>query len=678
MPVETKTGSQRVQTVSGKVMDISEADRFYLDPDFVALFKDRQPKWGPVGEITYRRTYSRRLPDGSSEEFWQTVQRVVNGTYTVQKWHCRRNQLPWSDTKAQRSAQEMFKLIWDFKFSPPGRGLWMMGTDYVERHGSAALQNCGFVSTASIDKDFSEPFCFMMDFMMLGVGVGSDTRGAGKVLIKEPTRGEDVHVVEDTREGWVEITGRILDAFVGRDSLPKDIDFSKVRPAGLPIKGFGGVSSGPEPLVNLCQSIIKILSARIGKTITSEDIVDIFDLIGVTVVSGNVRRSAIIMFGEPDDSLFLNLKNPDLPASKEAMMTHRWASNNSVFSYRGMDYRAPASVTAKSGEPGYLWLRNAQDYGRMGDAPDYADLKTAGTNPCGEQILEDHELCNLVETYPSRHDSYDEYQRTLKFAYLYAKTVTLIPTHNPKTNAVMMRNRRIGLSQSGIVQSFKKHGRRTHFDWCDKGYNYITGLDNQYSNWLCVPRSNRRTTVKPSGTVSLLCGVTPGIHYEHSEYYYRTMRVAANSPLVEQHRRAGYRIEVDKYDQSGKTRVIYFPIKAEYFDRGKTEVTMWEQLENAAQMQALWSDNSVSITVSFANREASDISRALELYETRLKTVSFLPHEHEYEQAPYITITKDEYEQAIKQIQPISYDAVGHEVTERFCDGGACQVNPKK
>lgn len=676
--IDTENRAARVHKISGKVMDITEADRFALDPAFVANFKGKQPEWGPVGEITYRRTYSRRLPDGTNEEFWQTVQRVVNGTYTVQKWHCRRNQLPWSDSKAQRSAQEMFQLIWDFKFSPPGRGLWMMGTDYVEKHGSAALQNCGFVSTVNIDLDFSEPFCFMMDFMMLGVGVGSDTRGAGKVLIKEPVIGEDIHVVEDTREGWVEITGRILDAYVGRDSLPKHIDYSKVRPAGASISGFGGVASGPEPLIKLIQSIGRILGSRIGKTITSEDIVDLFDLIGVTVVSGNVRRSAIIMFGEPDDHGFLNLKNPDLPASKEAMMTHRWASNNSVFSYRGMDYTAPAAITAKSGEPGYLWLKNAQSYGRMGDAPDYADLKTAGTNPCGEQILEDHELCNLVETYPSRHESYEDYQRTLKFAYLYAKTVTLIPTHNSKTNSVMMRNRRIGLSQSGIVQSFKKHGRRTHLDWCDKGYKYVTGLDNQYSNWLCVPRSVRRTTVKPSGTVSLLCGVTPGIHYEHSEYYYRTMRVAANNPLVEQHRRAGYRVEVDKYDQSGKTRVIYFPIEAQLFDRGKTEVSLWEQLENAAQMQALWSDNSVSITVSFSNAEARDIPRALELYETRLKTVSFLPHEHEYEQAPYITISKEEYERATAALRPITYGDVSHEETEKYCNNDTCVVNPKK
>lgn len=655
-------------------MDIKDSDRFSLDPNFIKKFEGKQPQWGPVGEITYKRTYSRKLEDGTQEEFWQTILRVVNGTYTVQKWHCLRNGLPWSDLRAQKSAQEMFQLIWDFKFSPPGRGLWMMGTDYVERNGSAALQNCGYVSSINIDKDFSEPFCFMMDFMMLGVGVGSDTRGAGKVLIQKPLQGDDIHIVADTREGWVEITGRILDAYVGRDSLPASIDWSKVRPRNLPIKGFGGTSSGPEPLIKLISEIHRILGKRIGKHITSEDIVDLFDLVGVTVVSGNVRRSAIIMFGEPDDQDFLNLKNPDIQSSKDAMLTHRWASNNSVFSYRGMNYEAPAAISAKSGEPGYLWLRNAQDYGRMGDAPDYADLKASGCNPCAEQVLENFELCNLVETYPSRHNSYAEYQRTLKFAYLYAKAVTLIPTHNSKTNAVMMRNRRIGLSQSGIIQSFTKHGRRVHFEWCDTGYKYTTELDKQYSDWLCVPKSNRRTTVKPSGTVSLLCGVTPGIHYEHAEYYYRTIRIAAESPLVEQHRKAGYRIEKDIYDQSGQTAVVYFPIKAELFDRSKTEVSIWEQMENAAQMQAYWSDNSVSITVSFSAKEAKDIEPALELYESRLKTVSFLPHDHEYEQAPYITISKEEYETAKACIKPIVYDKVSHEETERFCTTDACEI----
>lgn len=650
---------------------------------------------------------------------------------------------------------------------------------------------------------------------------------------------------------------------------------------------------------------------------------------------------------------------------------------------------------------------------------------------CAEIGLEPFELCNLCELFPSRHASYEEFERTIKFAYLYAKTVSLIPTHNSKTNAVMLRNRRIGLSQSGIVQSFARHGRRAHFEWCDRGYAYVTRLDKMYSEWLCVRPSIKKTTVKPAGcwkydslistddgiyrfdelvddktsgwqdqtvrrevqtrfgakaitkgynngvkptkqittedglrleitlehpllvdkggehlwikaadlqvgdrlvsrlgqyfkrsesklvpvdrkpdgrtdgftgpsemspdiawfvgylfgngsihekgvrftynkkqtglerwiieftkntfgfeakvdddktiylssqgllewlkvnglqkhyssdirvpkairtasadsirafisgvwradggihnrstwtvcsvskefaqellvlgravglnlkvksagpgewgsldrwiissrslddptasrysskdlrgravgdglwadpirsifdsesltldvevadvheytaqsivshnTTSLLPGVTPGIHHEHAAYYFRTIRVAKNSPLVEQHRAAGYRVEDDIYDKASNTAVIYFPIKAQFFDRGKDEISMWEQLENTAQMQKHWSDNSVSVTVTFKKDEASDIARALELYESRLKTVSFLPlEEHGYEQAPYITISESDYEKAMSQIRAANLTSAVHEVTERFCDGDVCTVPVKK
>jgi len=285
--------------------------------------------------------------------------------------------------------------------------------------------------------------------------------------------------------------------------------------------------------------------------------------------------------------------------------------------------------------------------------------------------------CNLVELFPSRHSSYEEFERTIKYAYLYAKTVSLIPTHNPKTNAVMLRNRRIGLSQSGIVQSFKRHGRRKHFTWCDQGYAYVTKLDRIYSEWLCVRKSIKKTTVKPAGTTSLLPGVTPGIHFEHADYYFRTVRVAKHNPIVEEYRNAGYRVEDDVYDQHGRTAVIYFPIKAQLFDRGKSEVSIWEQMENAAQMQKVWSDNSVSVTVTFKPEEASDIQRCLELYEGRMKTVSFLPlDDHGYEQAPYITITKEEYEAASSLLGDASFNNIGHDIdaTPKYCDGDSCVV----
>ena len=167
--------------------------------------------------------------------------------------------------------------------------------------------------------------------------------------------------------------------------------------------------------------------------------------------------------------------------------------------------------------------------------------------------------------------------------YLYGKTVTLVNTHWPETNAIMLKNRRIGLSQSGVVQAFNKHGRRTMLNWCDRAYDHVQDLDEQYSNWLCIPRSIRMTSIKPSGTVSLLNGSTPGIHFAEDEYYIRRIRFSTTSELLEKLRENGYNIEKDAY--SPNTMVVEFPVREPYFQKGKRDVSMWEQLEIAAQYQ---------------------------------------------------------------------------------------------
>jgi hypothetical protein len=260
-----------------------------------------------------------------------------------------------------------------------------MGTDYVKKRGGAALNNCAFTSTEHIDIDFAEPFCFLMDMSMVGVGVGSDLKGAGKIKIKKPeTNG--VYVVDDSREGWIDLLRVVLNSYVGRAELPCDVDYSKVRPAGALIAGFGGVASGHEPLKDMIKGIRGVLDARIGEYINSADIVDIFNIIGKCVVAGNVRRTAEIMFGDPNDQLFLELKDPT--KNQEKLFSHRWASNNSIFATVGMDYTKVAEMTAKNGEPGYEWLDNARAYSRMGKAPDYKDNRAAGGNPCLEQTLE--------------------------------------------------------------------------------------------------------------------------------------------------------------------------------------------------------------------------------------------------------------------------------------------------
>lgn len=664
---------------------------FKLSEQFIDEYKGKQPKWGELGYFVYKRTYSRSLQNGKSEEFWQTLQRVVEGVYTIQKRHCDSLKLPWNAHKAQKSAQEMYRRMWEFKFLPPGRGLWAFDLDLIDKKGSGPLNNCAFVSTDELSTSFTTPFTFAMDMLMLGVGVGFDTTGKNLVTISTPKTTTDIFVVEDTREGWVKLLEVVLDSFIKVNHFPLIIDYSKVRKEGEPIKTFGGTASGPIPLADLIMCIVEIFTnKRTGEfyllnenniqdfskfnfefesyKITSENIVDVFNLIGRCVVSGNVRRSSELAIGNKDDKEFKKLKQ-----NKEKLIHHRWASNNSVSCEIGMDYLEFSGDTSINGEPGYIWLENARQYGRLKDGITDVDSKVKGFNPCGEQKLESMEMCCLVETFPVNHDTYEDFQRTLKYAYLYAKTVTLIPTHDSRTNAVMMRNRRIGTSMSGITSAFQRFGKRKFFNWCDSGYSYLKNLDKMYSDWLCIPKSICISTVKPSGTIPFLPGLPPGIHYPHSEYYIRNVRINHLSPLLQLYKDAGYQIEKD--ESVPNTLVISFPIHEKYFNRGKTDVSMWEQLETAAQMQYYWSDNSVSVTVTFSKSEAKDISKALELYETRLKSVSFLPLEdHGYKQAPYITITKEEYEKMISKIKPVKTKEDLHEITDKFCDGESCQI----
>lgn len=654
------------------MFDVAEHS-FDLPSSFLKPYQNKQPKWGPLGLFTFKRTYARAIEgEDRTEEYWETCRRVVEGTFSIQKNHCKRNHLPWDERKAQRTAKRMFELMWNFKFLPPGRGMWAMGTEAIRSKGAAAINNCAFVSTKNISTELSKPFRFLMDMSMLGVGCGFDTEGAGSITI--PTREgivdyQDTHVIDDTREAWVEALGIIIDACLTGQPIPR-FDDSLIRPAGAPIKTFGGTASGPDPLIDTLNDIRDLLLAHVGQKITSSIIVDIMNLIGRCVVAGNTRRSAEIALGNPNDREFCLLKQ-----DKEKLISHRWCSNNSILAEIGMDYTWHADLTGFNGEPGYIWLENARAYGRMKDPADWADREAVGINPCSEQTLHNYELCTLVETFPSKHDTLDEYLETLKLAYLYAKTVTLVPTHWPETNAVMTRNRRIGLSQSGIIKAFAKHGRRAMMDWCDKGYEFICGLDVQYSNWLGVPKSIKKTSVKPSGTISLLPGETPGIHYPHSEYCIRRVRVGIHSPLWKAAQVAGYHVE-PAVGQEQSTMVVSFPVKEEHFKRSKTDVSIWEQVANAVAYQKFWADNQVSITVTFKESEREDIKHVLELYEDSLKGISFLPlSDHGYLQAPYEEIDELTYLDMMSRITgPIDLQNVVDSVAPKFCDGDSCEI----
>ena len=259
-----------------------------------------------------------------------------------------------------------------------------------------------------------------------------------------------------------------------------------------------------------------------------------------------------------------------------------------------------------------------------------------GGNPCLEQTLESFEMCCLVETFPHNHQEYADYEKTLRSAFLYAKTVTLGTTHWPETNQVMLRNRRIGTSMSGLAQFVAARGQEELRQWCEQGYDALQQFDREISDQFAVPRSIKTTSVKPSGTVSLLAGATPGVHYPIARYYLRRVRLAKDSDLIPPLREAGYPMEPAVGSESS-TVVVSFPVDAGAGLRKAKEVSMWEQLSFAAFLQRHWADNQVSCTISFDPiREGPQMQHALDLFQYQLKGCSFLPHsDGVYPQMPY-------------------------------------------
>jgi ribonucleoside-triphosphate reductase len=620
---------------------------------------------------------------------------VIEGMFSIQKDHCKVNRLPWNDHKAQRTAQDAYERMFTFKWTPPGRGLWMMGTPLVNRDkNSAALQNCAFVSTNDMTKtDPSAPFTFLMEASMLGIGVGFDDKGADKGF-KIYTPGynghEETYVIPDSREGWVESVKLILESYWMPNKPRYNFDYSLIRPAGEPIKTFGGTAAGPDHLIRLHLRIAKLFDGRGGQTVTRRDIADVGNQIGCCVVSGNVRRSAELLIGHIDDKEFVNLKNPQWFPERNFWQEGAdpdilgWGhmSNNSVEAKVGDNYDHLVDSIALNGEPGIVWMDVSRQFGRLIDPLNNKDWRVAGYNPCAEQSLESFECCTLVETYLNRNTDLEDFKRTLKVAYLYAKTVTLLPTHWQRTNAIMQRNRRIGCSMSGMANFADTNGMTALRTWMNDGYASVCEYDRIYSEWLGIRESIKKTTVKPSGTVSILAGESPGAHWAPGgKLYFRTIRFSSADPMVKLFREAGYRIEPD-VKEPDVTAVVYFPIRTDA-ERAEDEVSIFEKANLAVLAQRYWSDNSVSVTVSFdPEREGKQIGTVLHMHEGQLKTVSFLPsYKGVYPQMPYSSIGEEDYENAEMTLYRVDLNAVYNgtanaldAVGEAYCTTSVCEI----
>lgn len=589
--------------------------RFNLIEKSKDVIRAMTPKFGGdgFGELVFYRTYSRiickKCRKGVRDDFcsncpgslelaqesWaDVVIRVIEGTFSIRKdWYLKAH-IAWNESYWQDSAKKMAISMFKMEWMPPGRGMWAMGSDFVYERGSMALYNCAFclISTANMAADYE----WLMDSLMHGVGVGLTPERDNDLTLKTPGPKYD-HIIPDSREGWVESEGSLIRAYLYGEGMPNFI-YDQVRGPGLPIRGFGGISSGPKPLKDLHERTI--MEFEKYKTRPEYDSVylkaNLANHVGCCVVAGNVRRSAEIMLGGVNDQTFVNLKDYKRFPERESF---GWLSNNSVILETDQDFQSIGEIAKRviqNGEPGYI-NRQTMPYGRLGKKMKGLRKDPGiGLNPCGEIILCDRELCNICETLPTVCEDLEIWKYACEYATTYCCSVSLLPTHQESSNRIVAKNRRIGVSIIDYSGWKLEHGVHKVTQYLRDGYDVVRACAATLNDEAGVPRPIRHTTIKPGGTTPKLPGKTSGIGHPTFAETLRRIRVAKNSPIHPLLVEAGIPNEEDVFDPY--TDCFEFPIL-----QGPacpaSEVSIWEQALNLVLVQREWSDNAVSNTLYF-------------------------------------------------------------------------------
>lgn len=644
----------------------------HINDEFVKKYKHKTPPWGPVGFLVFRRTYARDIVENGEkrkEEWWETVRRCCNGILDI------------GGKFTKDEIETLYDKVFNLKCSFSGRALWQLGTDTVKRLGGDSLQNCWLTAV----NNPVEPFCFTFNELMLGGGVGFNIQS--EFIYEMPIVKHDVNVIRrdekdvdfivpDNREGWVELLRRTLSAFFFSG---KSFSYSTIciRGKGVPISGFGGVASGPEDLCRGIGQICEILKTRHGKKLRSIDCLDIKNILGSVVVAGNVRRSAQIALGDANDHLYLDAKN----WGKGEVPNWRAMSNNSIVcnAYEYLPEKFWSGYNG-DGEPyGLVNLKNFRAYGRLADGKNYRpDKKVCGVNPCSEIGLESGEACNLAEIFLPNIANESEFKLVAELVYKVVKSISCLKFIHETTNEVVARNHRLGIGVTGFLQASHLRDEKIF----DHVYKHIEKVDLVYSKVLGVGPSIKLTTTKPSGTLSLLPGVTPGVHPAYAPYYIRRIRIASSDPLVKACRDHGYHVEPQRnFDGTNNhdTMVVSFPTKAPDGAICAKDLTAIKQLEYAKWLQTNWADNSVSVTVYYKMDELSEIKTWLkENYDDSVKSVSFLLHsDHGFAQAPYEEISEEEYKtmsKGTRQIIRLDNDNGDGLKDNLECGSGSCPI----
>jgi hypothetical protein len=400
------------------------------------------------------------------------------------------------------------------------------------------------------------------------------------------------------------------------------------------------------------------------------------------------HNSAEIALGDPDDILYLRAKN----WGTGNVPNWRAMSNNTIYadSFNHImgeiwenGYEINKASGYANGEPyGFFNLPLSQKFGRIKDGPlQSSDLYPTDvdncemTNPCAEISLSNYECCNLCELYLNNITSKEELIDCAKLLYKTQKAIAALPFIHEETNKIVHKNMRLGLGVTGVCQSLDK------IEWLDDCYIELRKFDAEWSHLRGWPRSVKLTTVKPSGTLSLLAGATPGVHPAFSQYYMRTVRMSSSDALVQICKDMGYHVEyLLNFDgtENRDTVVVYFPCESSKASILAKDMDVIKQLEMVKLLQTIWSDNAVSVTAYYKPEELKEVKNWLkENYEQNIKSVSFLLFkEHGFKQAPYQEITEEAYLASKAKVKPLSSIKISsNEILDMAeCAGGVCPI----
>lgn len=642
-----------------------------LSEEFVNSYSNRQPDWyfGTLSYVVYKRSYARLKENGTTEEWHETIARAIRGAQKIGAKYTR------------EEAERLFDHIFHLRCCFSGRGLWQLGTATVDKFGMDSLLNCWGTKTSEISD-----FIFIIIESMLGGGVGCSLakefthelpRVKNNVHVYQKNTRDADFIVPDSKEGWSELSRKILEAFL---LTGKGFSYSPIciRSSGEPIKTFGGIAPGPQPLMEYAKDLVELLQSRSGKKLRTQDVADMITLGGQMVKSGGVRRTALIFGGDVDDLAYLSLKRWDLGT----IPNHRSNSNNSLLCPK-FDYLPDKFWAGYNGNGeayGLLNLPLARKYGRLGETSWEGFSLTNNDiiifNPCAEATLEDKECCNLATLNINKIASVEEMMDCAKLLYKAQKAIAAGPYIFPETNKVVHKNMRLGLSVTGICQKLN-----VFEDWCDQTYRELRRFDKEWSAQNGWPQSIRLTVIQPNGTLgSLVLGSTPGAHTGYARFTIRRVRFDAKDPLVARLKKAGYSMEPEiKFDgkYNHDIMVVDFPTRFSDDTLVAEQSSAIDQLERVKKLQTCWADQAVSATIYYKPEELDGIKEWLKQnYDNSIKSISFLLHQdHNFKQAPYEPISEEMYNKLIQKLKPLDHgNDSGGEIDSQECSNGACPI----